>query len=422
MNLPEPTITETAGGYIIEFGGLVKINTLSIHQHNDGHVTAEISVYANIQGKEGLQCLRKPTLVNLSSDQTRSRLSHNLDDRYGKDQLDWYKIIEQFSDIVITEFRRGEPIKELLGIGEDGHPPEYILKPLIIKNYPNVIFGDPGAFKSAFSLVLTVLASLPWRDNSLGFEVPQDRQRCLYLDWETDRDTVNWVMSKLEKGMALPTFPLYYRRCSLPLSQDIERIKQAIAEIKADIVIIDSLGLASGDELNNTKTALDFFTAFRQLNTTGLILAHNAKNTTDGAKRSIYGNQYYTAQARNIWEVRKVQEADDDEIDIALFHRKAPPFDKLYPTLGFHIIFTKDTMKITTEKPSTIGEFAKAMSETTQIKKLLTEQGIMSIKDIATALGFTESNVRTNISRLKSKEIVTKIGDGYGMLAQKDLL
>lgn len=413
--MPEPEVTESVGGYVIEFGDLVKINALSIHQHNDGRVTSEMSVYANIRGE--MQCLRKPALINLTSDQTRSRLSRDLNERYGKDKLDWYKVIEQLSDIVITEFRKGEPIKELLGIGEDNHPPEYILSPLIIKDYPNIIFGDPGAFKSAISLVLVALVSLPWGDNVLGFNVPENKQRCLYLDWETDHSTVNWTMSRLERGMGLPAFPLSYRRCSLPLTHDVDRIKQVIIENHIDMLIIDSLGLAAGDELNNTKTALEFFAAFRQLNKTGLILAHNAKNT-DGEKKTIFGSMFFTAQARNIWEIRKVQDTGENEIDVALFHRKSTPFDKLYQALGFHITFTPDSMNIISQKATSVREFVNAMGTQERIKKLLSDEGAMSITNIAKALELTESSIRMAISRLKKKNIIIKIGDDYGMLAQ----
>jgi hypothetical protein len=52
-------------------------------------------------------------------------------------------------------------------------------------------------------------------------------------------------------------------------------------------------------------------------------------------KKSFYGNVYYTAEARSIWEIRKSQETGSKEMDVALFNRKPPPFTGLLHPQGF---------------------------------------------------------------------------------------
>ena len=79
--------------------------------------------------------------------------------------------------------------------------------------------------------------------------------------------------------MNVDPFYIKYRSCALPLYQDLEQIKEAIDYYGANLLIIDSLGLASGGEPKETEPALKFFAALRQLKTTSLILGHNSKNS-----------------------------------------------------------------------------------------------------------------------------------------------
>lgn len=413
MVLPAPSITESATGYIVEWGDVVRCTAKSLRQHTDGVIKAEITVDANMPGCSWV-CLKKPAIINLSSDQTRERLAKALDERYGKGELDWYAIIEQMSDTVTQAYRKGEPVYELWSAG-DCTPPNYIVEPYLIKDYPNVFFGDPGSFKSAFALMVSLVVALPWDDNTLNMSAPSEPLVPLYLDWETDKATIQWTMTRIQRGMNVDPFYIKYRSCALPLYQDLEQIKEAIDYHGANLLIIDSLGLASGGEPKETEPALKFFAALRQLKTTSLILGHNSKNSETN-KRSIYGNMYYTAQSRNIWEVRKVAEPDENKIDIALFHRKAPPFDKLRKAQGYHVEFSRDKICVTAQEATTVREFVQGMGTQAQIKDLLLD-GELSTSEIAETLDITDVNCRMALKRLRDKKEVIKLNNGkYGLL------
>lgn len=398
----KPEITDIIGGYIYEWKAeQVQIQVDHIKSHTDGSVTGEITVTSLNPVGGGL--LHRAGL-NFSADRTRVSLANKLNKRV---PLDWDAVIEQLCFNTLEKVRSGEPVQELWS-GEEAKPPDYLLHPIIIRNYPTVIFGDPGSTKSNLAVILAQILLLPWKDNPLGLTAPDRSIKTLFLDWETDAETIRWQLTRLQRGMGLGPIALNYRRCSLPLAQDVEQVRQHIVSTEAELIIIDSLGLACGGELKEAQPALAFFTALRQLKATSLTLAHTAKNNMEGPRnKSIYGSVFFEAQSRSVWEARKVGEAGDDEIDVALFHRKAPPFGKLQTTIGMKIEFGPDTMKVSKQDATSVKEFVSNMGASAQIKDVL-KHGAMTAVDIAQETGLSKGTVDGTLARMKAKQQAVK--------------
>jgi DNA-directed RNA polymerase specialized sigma24 family protein len=334
-------------------------------------------------------------------------------------EADWPTMLEQVKVYTLEWVRRGEPVTELWG-EDESEPPTYLIEPLIVEGYPNVIFGDPGCFKSGLAVIVAAILTLPWCDNPLAWPEPEKPVPCLYLDWETDRKTVNWTHARLRRGHGLEGFPIHYRRCFAPLFNDIEAITELADACEAKAIIIDSLGMASGnDDLNNSTTATNFYRGLRQLNRTSIILAHNAKDR-ERKERSIYGNQYFTAQARNIWEVRKVQETGEDCLDLGLFHRKAPPFARFSKPFGMHIEFQDNSITVKAKEPDTIRELLTEMSLQQQIYDLLVHEGAKSLDEIAKNLEGNKQSVKTTLYRMRDKKVAVQVDGKWGLLASPD--
>jgi hypothetical protein len=406
-----PTITQSIDGYDFLWAEGVNINVSRLRVHTDGRVTGEIIV------KNQKATLYPQTQFNFSSDRTRSTLINSLNKLYPKHE--WQGIVDQLSYHINNRAREGEPVLELTTNGEI-QPPEYCLEPLIIKNYPNIIFGDPGSSKSTLAVILAQVVMLPWYDNPMGLKAPDKTHHVLYLDWETDADTIRWQTTMLQRGIAdTDILFLNYRHCSQPLAQDIEQIKRHIHETQTDIIIIDSLGLASGGELKETQTALDFYSALRGLKTTSLILAHNSKDR-ESKTRSIYGNQFFTAQARNVWEIRKSQDDNSSEMDIGLFHRKPPPFAGLHKPLGFKITFNSsdNSMNVTKSDPKNTEEFIELLKWKDRIVIALKGRP-MTNKELCDELKTTSANISVNLRRLEKQEVVSKEDDKWGLIERK---
>ena len=413
MNLPR--ITDTVSGYMFSWQQeQITIEVSRLHPHSDGRITGEIAISTSAPGYS-------PHLhqaqFNFSSTRSRSELAKSLEERYSG-LADWAIILEQLCVYTLDRIRRGEPVVELR-TGEDVAPPEYLLEPLVLKNYPTIIFGDPSAAKSTVAVIFTQVMARPldWDVCELKLVPPIHEVNCLYLDYETDADTIRWLLTKLQRGMGLPRLSLNYRHCALPLAQDVDQVHRHIHDTGAEVIIIDSLGLACGGDLKEAASALAFFSALRQLRTTSLILAHTAKNP-ETKKKSVFGSVFFEAQARSIWEIRKVQDTSEDEIDVALFHRKPPPFQKLCEPIGFNIKYSPDTMVVSPGRPRTIAEFLAAMTTQAQIEELL-RQGPMTTKEITEALDISRSAADSALRRLKNKRKIVKLQDKWGLLVEE---
>lgn len=336
----------------------------------------------------------------------RDKLAKSLSQKI---QIDWESILEQLCVYCLREIRRGEPVVELGGPEREKQPPIYLVDPLVIKNYPNVLFGEPGSAKTTTALALVLLVSLSWQDNPLYLPVYAGKgARVLWLDWETDEDTIGWQLQCLTKGT--DTFcTLNYRHCSLPLAADLEQIKQCVDEYEADVVVVDSIGLACGGDLNSPEPVLNYFTALRQLRRTSINLAHTSKNTE--GKKSMFGSVFFEAQARNVWEIVKSGEPGDSSINVGLFHRKPPPFSKLHQPLGFQFDFTEDTTTVIPHDPKSVEELVKRMGTNQRILAIL-KQGSLSPQEIIDSLEITRSNAYLAIKRLSDKELIIKLSDG----------
>jgi hypothetical protein len=411
--MSKPLINQIVGGY--KFVWMEEKVEIIVNRIRETKVstTAELNIDCTAPGRDHPHV--KQTTLSLSSSAPREKLAKEL--KSAVPGIEWVIILEQLCVKALEEIRRGEPVV-ILGSDNEVSPPEYLIEPFIIRNQPNVIFGEPGSAKTTFALILASILTISWIDNPGKLLCPVKPCRVLWLDWETDRAVINWQLSCIQRGhgFELP-YEIFYRRCSIPLADDLEQIKASLDEYHADVTFFDSLGLACGGDLNSAEPALRFFSAYRQLNTTGVLLAHTARNT-EQSNRHIFGSMFFEAQARNIWEIVKSQD-DEDSIVIGLYHKKPPPFGKLRKPLGYKFSFDEGSKETYFEyhDPKSVSELLDRMNTNTRILEFL-KSGAKTPKEIQTELGIGESTCRVTIKRLKDKNLLTKIGDSYGLLSK----
>ena len=411
--MSKPQILEIAGGYQFTWNSSekVQIKATRLHFSSDGGLKGFLQVSTSAEGYNPHIYLGQ---FNFTAPRSRKDLAKQLETIY---PIDWEQVLEQLVVYTYERVQRGEPVEDIIIDEATVEPPKYLVDPLIVENYPNVFFGDPGSFKSTMSICMMACIALPWVDNPLRLRTPDKPKRILFLDWETDRATVEWQIACFQRGMDTGVIPIKYRRCSIPLHTDIEQIQNTIVEHGIEFVVIDSLGLACGGELNEAGTAINFFTALRQLKVTSLILAHTSKDK-QSINKSIYGSVYFEAQSRNIWHLTKMQEPGEDELDLILRNTKSPPFRKKYSDLSFHVTFTDDSMMIKTQDPRNVAEFLETMTTQDKILNLLKTVGPLAPKSIAAELGITPENARNKVFELKRKNLVSKEanGDRYALV------
>jgi hypothetical protein len=401
-------VTQTINGYRFDLPEEhLKVKANRLHVHKDGKVTGELLISSN--GATPELILKPHTQLNFSSDLTRTKLIKSLSE---DSEHPWPDIIDQVCYQVLEFARAGEPLQQLW-TSADVHPPEWYIKPIIIRGMPTVVFGEKGVLKSNLVLMLMTCLLLPWAGNPCGLQVPEESTQPLLLDWETEADVVQWSAKKLQQGMGLRHFALPYRRCYLPLADDLEQIQTYIEESKAKVIFIDSLAQAAGGELKETQPALAFFTALRQLKTTAFIVAQTSK--TEEGKKTIYGNAIFTYYARNIFELSRSDDKEENTANIALFHRWSN-VTKLSRPLGFQFTFNEGTTEVESQVV-TVEEFRKKMSATAKILYAL-KRGPLSTKALMEECNLDRDEADQAVSRLTRRNKIVKLGDGTVGLSQ----
>lgn len=407
LGIPEPTLSFIAGGFKLTWQGLNLAITID-RIVND--TDAEIAVYDN----DNLIYISGFKLLSISH---KTELSRSLSKQK---KIDWDKIINQVTTKVLAELRKGEPV--IMLTEEYGKTrPEYLLEPLFIKNSPNIIYADQSSAKSLFMTLINIVLTLGGDSfyETLNLQV-NSRHKVLFLDWENDANITGWTKQCLLRGLGLKLdVPIAYLHCGLPLHKMANHIRDKIDEVKADVVIIDSLGMAVGADLNATEPAFSFFTALRQLPVTPLIIAHTAKDLTN-KRKTVYGNAYYSNESRSIWEINKDQLPTDNFLTITLFNRKPSPFTKLHNPMAYKFTFDEDVTKVERAEPiqdKRMVDDNTIVEPTDVIAEILETSGKHYTPiQMAKKTNFKENTVRSCLKRLKddTKSGVKKYDDGYG--------
>lgn len=406
--MSKPDIEEGAGFYRFHWPDQqIYILLKRVREHRDGRTTGEVTISTDA---EGYSPLLHRALFNLSSTETRVRLGKLLDQRFP--EAHWEVLLETFCYLALERIRQGEPAIELWTTQESIEAPQYLLGPVMPIDKPTIIFGEGGVGKSLLALVFAMCITLPWQNNPLGLAVSEGSRAGLYLDYETDNKEIGWRMKCLRVGLGLPDFYINYRRCTLPLPDELEDIQGIIAETKSKWVIVDSLGAASGGNLNEAETAIRFFAALRSLKTTSLLIAHTAKESL-GRGRGVFGSVFYFNSARSVWELKQVQEVGEDEISLGLYHRKSN-VSRLHSPLGFKIVFNEDSYVVGQQDLSEVPALQRGQSTQVQILGLL-RHGSMKVVALKEELDISDNAVRQALAKLKRAEKVIKVGDEWGL-------
>jgi len=407
----EILVEKTLSGYNLNFNGDNIMAAVShLQRHSDGRLTGSIEL---ILGKAKKQ---EPAFTfNFTSDVTRKRLINNLNEKYPDWQ--WLEKIDALCAKVQNLSKAGEDDTIIQPSDPRGKHPGYYIDPVIMKGVPNVIYGDKGVNKTTLCLAMLGIISNSVTDSPSGLTASSSAAIAL-LDWENNRDLTDYTTSRLVEGEAVPYFELPYLRCSLPMSDDMERIGNFLYKHKANLIMVDSLGKAAGSDSHDSSgknAALRFFECldrFQIQGLTTLIIGQNAKDDT--GKRSIFGSTYYTYYSRNIFRLQRSKDkTDDDEMRIALIHEESN-FSTRSKPIGFRLNYTKESISIVQEAAS-ISEYMEGANQTRTLLDFL-KSGSKSVSAIAIELNASDNRTRSLLSKLKTRGLVISLGSGrYGL-------
>jgi len=405
MAITIPSINKIAGGYEFEYiegdESVLTIKATNIFQDGRKNITAEFEGRFIEEG-----CFFAGVKINILSIRDRKDLVSKIKADSPKNYtIDWDTIVEGICIQLIILYREGTPTEELW-TNTDVEPPKYLIDPILPLRKPSILFGDGASGKTQMALLFSICVLLPWTNNPFGFKVEEHSTPVLYLDYETDEQEILWRMKCLQLGLDLPDVFIHYRRCFVPLTQDVENIKQAVEETGAGLIIVDNLGPACGGELKDAEAATTIFSAVREIDKTFLFIAHNSKSV-DTKRKTVFGTVFFENLARSVWEVRSAKENEVDSLDLALYHHKANQ-SRLHAPMGFNITFNSHKTFVRRRNPEDISELREGMSLSSRILFELKGGGMVP-SELADMLESGAATVNARCQDLKNAGKIMKM-------------
>jgi hypothetical protein len=274
-----------------------------------------------------------------------------------------------------------------------------------------IVYGDGESAKSLFCLQFSLCVAL-------GRELPWGARpaRCnvLYLDWETNANTVASRLRRLSLGEACETPQINYRQCFRSLSDELPDIREQISKRHIGLVVVDSIGFAATGALVEDQTARSAMNDLRQMTpATRLVVAHISKGSADSpGTAKPFGSNFFWNGMRSGVEIRRGEEpTSDNVVDIGVFHRKSNDGVHQRP-FGLSAIFEECNrgIQFVPTDLSDVPDLAARTPLSSRIRNML-RNGKQSTKDLARDLEIGEDVVRVTLTRMSG---VSRLEAGGG--------
>jgi hypothetical protein len=401
MTISKPVWSENVGIYNFAWDELNVYAKVDRIYSKDKSLVGELKLWRNIGDSCSILELLK---LDLLSDKSRNTLSEALK-RINKD-IDWLNILKYICFITVENYRKGEKI-EWLGDEPPTMSQEFLLYPILRKGQPMTIFADGGTGKSYLGdyFAVCVYYARP------GFYIPYLGTlspipvNVLMLDWEAEKIDHQRRVWAIKKGMGIEsdTDRFCYRRCNQPLVDDIYAIQQIVKEYNIGLTIIDSQVAASDDSRDPADGARRYYNALRSINCTTITLDHVPKGNGVTDTHKPYGSTFKWNLSRSQFELKKLQKAGENVIQLALYHRKNNEGLLLKP-IGYQVEFMNLENGVDLDKVIFTGidvpdelSNGETVDLTQRIKKvvMVAQNGKMNVENIANVLKLNKAEVQT---------------------------
>lgn len=337
----------------------------------------------------------------ITSARDKGAFAKDLDSKRG--DVAWDRVIDEACGLVIREYWKGEPVLKL-GNLPMAERQRWQLWPVAPMGQCTVIFGEGGSAKTTLAVAMCLAVQTGWAGLKLGPSVTNG----LYLDWETDPDTMNDIIREVKAGAGLLEAEIDYLYCTQPLVRMLPQLQRHVAEKKIGFVVVDSAVAALSGEAKEAQTH-EIFNALRALKVTSLILTHQSK--TEDGRKTPYGSIFFWNRARAVWEIRKNQNIGEDSIEVGLFHRKSNR-SKLFHSLGYKLTFGNGMIQIDPTDVKAIPALAAGLHLRDRIRDLL-EAGPFSEEEIVKELQADKDQVHARLYELRKNGLVEREGKDW---------
>lgn len=367
------------------------------------NLVGELTVYCGLPGARAVDGIISAGDFNFSSVEMRWRRAKILDtNACTRGAIDWSTVLEELCLRIIQADRAGQPAVMM------GKPkPEYrrdlmynIDGLMLLQKHPTIIFGGPETNKSYIAL------------RALG-KLAEQGKNVMYVDWELGLDDHEFRLSELFPDGAPP---VEYMRSYRPLTEEVERIQQAVRDNKIDYIAFDSAGFGCGGAPESAETTLAYFRAVRKIGVGSLHIAHNPKPDPNGKPndQEPFGSRFWKANARLMWYVAADESTTNPRL-VAMYCRKAN-LDRRPSPVAYRFHWTDyGTCVFSRTSIMESQELSEGMSVRERIYQVLT-QGRKSVTQIADELQLDTNTVTQTINRYvrKGKVFIVLEGENTG--------
>jgi len=379
-----PTLTSIGGLYRFRWEEeQVVIHLERLHENSKFEVTCEIQINTTAAGSPSH--LHGGSRLNITSTESRRRLAKYLTEDVSPNN--WTAMLEQASVMVLAEWRKGSPtielakhtVKDALGMR---------VAPLLQERQATVFYGEGDTLKSFMGLFLAMLVRTGEKQAGL---VPEPGN-VLYLDYETDEDTMWERAGMIATGLAL-TIPegLFYRYMHQPLAADIQQINRIVLDKGIEFIVVDSAAPAVMEPESAAMTT-EYFRALRSLRITSLTIAHVAKHSKEAGP---FGSIYWRNLPRANFRVQASRELE--RVVVGLKHTKSNNGRRLHD-LGFRFEFEPDRLVVEPIDVKDVPELARGLSPLERILGALSH-GQKPLSELVEELELTTNVISPLLSR-----------------------
>ena len=358
---------------------------------------AEAEISARLPGV-GIDGVLTAERVNLADGRGRSGLANRMTERTG-DTVNWRNLLDGICSRLLAQARAR---REVIRVGQmPRRPTRWLVTGLIEEGQTTSLFASGGAGKSF--LALAVAISLVTGREIIPGWAPTRTGVPIYLDWETDADTINERVQQICAGAGIPPVEIDYLFCDAPLIDLTESLLEYTADRGTDLIIVDSVEAAlmgtrsQGGDVHEPMGKANQL--LRRLGMSGLLIDHvNAiAAQAEGLAGKAFGSIFKTNWVRIAYEVKPAPETADGKRHLGLFNQKRNN-GRVFPPMGLAWSITEDA-SVWEAEDITEPALQVALPVRRRMELALADEDGLSIERLAEKIEAKAQAVRVELSR-----------------------